>query len=264
MPLPDTNHVERNVIYGLPVTYIQDLLLQTAAANYQSAVCFFCFLKPVNYENFKDCLNNQEKEYFDTLRCDKRKIDFLAGRYAAKMAICRITKETDFQSINIIHGIFNQPVTLRLPNTNIQASISHTDCVSAAIAFPAEVSMGIDIEKIDPDTRAVLTSQATDKERRVLKHLTSPFVDMLTLLWTAKESLSKALRIGLTASYSIFEVEGIETGPDHFISHFKHFHQYSAMSFNLLNCMCSIAYPSQTEIKFDVKALREFFRQAPQ
>lgn len=119
------------------------------------------------------------------------------------------------------------------------------------MAFPEAVPLGIDVEMVNFGKTHVLAAQATDQEKALVGDLPFPYPDMLTLLWTAKEALAKALKIGLTASYHIFEIGQIEVGPSSIVCRFKHLRQYKTTSFNLSNYICSIAYPARTDIVFE-------------
>ncbi|HUW63507.1 MAG TPA: 4'-phosphopantetheinyl transferase superfamily protein [Spirochaetia bacterium] len=244
------------------MVYIDEFLLNTGGTHYKSAVCFCYFSSATYYDGLIDCLHGEERQYFDTLGSQKRKKSYLIGRYSAKTAICRLTNENNFQNISIRQGIFNQPVNTCLFNHNTQVSITHSNDIGASIAFPEEVPMGIDVEMVDPETISVLASQATDHEKFILKDLPFPYLNMLTLLWTAKEALSKALKVGLMASYHTFEIEKMETQSSHITCHFKHMRQYKTISFNLNSYICSIAYPGQTDISFDTAAVQKVFHQA--
>ena len=247
---------------GSLLAYVTDFVMKAGVKQYRAAICVCNWPKRADDGALTNWLHSQEKGYLDSLLSRKSRRSYLLGRYTAKRALDELINQANIQGALICPGVFNQPVVKCLAASNIQVSIAHSGDMGVSVAFPEEVPLGIDVEIIDPtdaNTTQVLESQATDTEKHLIDDI-SPYPDLLTILWTAKESLSKALRIGLTASYSIFEVKGIEIGPGHFTSHFKHFHQYSAMSFNLLNYMCSIAYPNQAEIQLDVQTLRESFR----
>ncbi|MDA8337266.1 MAG: 4'-phosphopantetheinyl transferase superfamily protein [Peptococcaceae bacterium] len=244
-----------------PITYVDDLLLKTETTDHKAAV-YFCYF-PVSsyYMGLAGCLHREERQYFDTLGSQKRKKSYLMGRYSAKTATCRLTNENNFQNISISQGIFGQPVIACLFNHNIQVSITHSNDIAAAIAFPEAVPMGIDVELPDPETTGVLESRTTDREKYLLRSIPLAYLDMLTLLWTVKESLSKALRVGLMASYSIFEVGQIEEQPNGVLCRFKNLPQFKTITFKLGAYLCTVAYPEQTDLRFDVEALQAVFQE---
>src|SRR5437763_869645 len=54
-------------------------------------------------------LHPKEKEYFDTLKFDRRKASYLLGRYCAKSALSNLQQER-MENILITTGVFGQPV----------------------------------------------------------------------------------------------------------------------------------------------------------
>lgn len=81
----------------------------------------------------------------------------------------------------------------------------------------------------------------------------------LTLLWTAKEALSKVLRTGLMTPFEIFEISKIEINDNYTMCYYKNFTQYKAISFTVYKYMCSMVYPLKTRIKFDIYSVKEYF-----
>jgi 4'-phosphopantetheinyl transferase len=93
-------------------------------------------------------------------------------------------------------GIFQQPVVVSGKH-NLQVSITHCDDFGAALAFPETDPMGIDIERIGPAQRAALERQMTEAEKERMNFLPVAYDMGITLLWTAKEALSKVLKLFL-------------------------------------------------------------------
>ncbi|MDM5187011.1 4'-phosphopantetheinyl transferase superfamily protein [Bacillus sp. DX4.1] len=195
-------------------------------------------------------LHPVEKWYYNSLKFTKKKNSYLLGRYVAKKAISKLVDEEDYTSILVNKGIFNQPIVTYEQQPNIQVSITHCKCMGAAIAFPEEHPMGIDVESIHASKRSVLENQMTKSEIKVINMFAySEGKDqMLTVIWTVKEALSKILRSGLMIPFDLLEVESIEFENGQFTSTFTNFTQYKAISFRIKDYIFSIVYPKKTRL----------------
>lgn len=233
---------------NLPLTLLCNTSLLTAG---------FCLSKP-NLSYLKSAcglfLHPEEQAYFLKLLHPKRQQSYLLGRFCAKQALAIYTNNSP-ASIKIENGIFQQPVVCSAPYNNAQVSISHTDVLGAAIAFPETHPMAIDIETICPTKRETILTQLTLSEIRLLS---SDTVDNLTMLWTAKEALSKVLRCGLGISFELLEINSIIHYTNWTLCNFKHVYPYQALSFRCGGSVCSLVYPKQTQVKFDINAVQAF------
>jgi 4'-phosphopantetheinyl transferase EntD len=202
-------------------------------------------------------LHPKEQAYFSSLQHLKRQESYLRGRYCAKQAISSCEPQKDFSQILIEHGVFQQPIVCYPMSQNLQVSISHTDTLGAALAFPEAYPMAIDIETIDAEKNEVIQTQLTDKEQRLF----AAFSDELPLqmLWTIKEALSKAIKCGLMMPFDLLEVESFRQQGSLVRSHFKNFHQYQAFSFLLGKSACSLVCSQNTQLMLDVASIQNTF-----
>lgn len=119
----------------------------------------------------------------------KRQAEFLAGRFSALQAI----HEIDQSITNIPIGLNRSP---SLPD-HIVATITHTDGIALCMAAKkSDVSyLGADIEKIIVEKTAfeIEKSIITPQEKQILNNLDIDFPIALSLVFSAKESLFKAL-----------------------------------------------------------------------
>ncbi len=242
----------------LPVTYILPLDLQREHAFFNANLC----LSQSTYNDLNvlsdSFLHPRERTYLEKLQHERRRHSYLIGRYCAKQAIGAYTQNQDFQSTYIENGIFQQPVTYCPSQNNLHISISHTQSVGAALAFPEEHPMGIDIETINLTKVDVIKTQMTTAEgmlARTLNHLSSPW----TYLWTAKEGLAKVLKCGFMISLELLEIESILQNENSIQSYFKHFHQYQALSFQCNEIICSVVYPRKTQLSIDILSMQKYF-----
>ncbi len=233
-----------------------ELSLNRAEESFRAGVCFCSFEASDNWLEKASYLHPQEHEYFGTLKFEKRRKDYLLGRYCAKRAIQVLGQDARPERIFIDHGVFNQPVVVN--RGNIQVSIAHSDGFGASIAFPESCPMGIDIERVDISKNEVLESQMTQEETKLIDLFPFSYQAALTSLWTFKESLSKALRTGLTTPFHSFEVSRVEVEGRCATGYFRNFSQYKVISFDLNNLICSITYPKDFKLYMGVNSLEDF------
>jgi len=238
--------------------YINEILLTGWENTFKATVCCCYFQSMAEYESIIRYLHIQERNYYDTLKFEKRMRSYLIGRFAAKQAVAALTGEEKLENINIQAGIFTQPI-ISSAKGNLQVSITHCEGYGAALAFPEAHPMGIDFEKIDVKKRRVFESQITKAEEESIDLLSIPLDTALTLLWSAKEALSKVLKTGFTTSFKVFEVSKIELYDDYCMCLYKNFTQYKAITFTVGSYICAITCPLKTEMNLNICSLKENF-----
>lgn len=238
--------------------YIDEFSLIRPDNKYKATLCCCFFSHWADYEEIIQYLHPLEYDYYNSLEFEKRIKSYLMGRFVAKQAVSALTGKDNLKNIFIQSGIFNQPIVVSNMQ-NIQVSITHCNDFGAALAFPEAHPMGIDIEKISVNKRGVLAGQVTDFEKKRIRFLPTPYDLSLTLLWTAKEALSKVLKTGLMTPFDVFEVSKIEFYDNYILCYYKNFAQYKVISFTIAEYMCSIVHPSKTKMYFDIHSLKANF-----
>lgn len=237
--------------------YTDELGLIRPESFYRATICCGFFSGSAEYDGLVRYLHDQEREYYHSLKFEKRIRSYLLGRFVAKRAVAALTGEANLREIFIQPGIFTQPVVSGI--SNIQVSITHCDDFGAALAFPEVHPLGIDIERISPRERVALERQITQAEKNQISSCPFSYEAGLTMLWTAKEALSKVLKTGLMTPFEIFEIDGIEIYDNHSISYYKNFAQYKVISFTIEKYMCSMAHPRKTKMQLDINSIKENF-----
>ncbi|WP_178381863.1 4'-phosphopantetheinyl transferase superfamily protein [Paenibacillus sp. P32E] len=190
-----------------------------------------CYMPgPQYYRAILSHLHPQEVDYLNGLQYEARIRSYLLGRYAAKTAASQLIGEQDLRQLQVKNGIFQQPLLVSGDGHRHPVSISHSGDVSAAVAFPAELQMGIDVEAFDEVNVAAVETQMTEREKVTVRKLPISYEKGLMMLWTAKESLSKAVKTGLTTPFSIYEINQIELRPTYMVSTHTYFTQYVTLS----------------------------------
>ncbi len=158
-------------------------------------------------------LSAAEQARFAELKTDKRRVDWLAGRIAAK----RLIRETRFReegaivtfpAISILADELGAPevhvIGEPLPHPHI--SISHG--AGVAVAFLSSESQqrpGIDVERVVPRAAAFINDYFTDAEREQASATAQP-ERAFTERWAVKEATLKALGIGARVDFRDVEV----------------------------------------------------------
>lgn len=151
-------------------------------------------------ENIVNLLTPEEKKIWTSFSYPKRQIEWLGGRIAGKSAaLILLEKKSTAQRFSTcaILSRENGAPEIKWSSSSEQTvsiSISHSAKYAAALAA-REPACGIDIQKITEKTQKVVSRFAEPDEIRLLTETMSDLetTQCLTLLWSAKEALKKAL-----------------------------------------------------------------------
>lgn len=128
----------------------------------------------------------------------KRQAEYLAGRYAARMALSKLDIEID----RISTGKHREPIWPE----RISASITHTDNIAICAASYKDnyEFLGIDLEKIlnEKYITEIKALIITIEEENLLLKTNLNFEDAFSLTFSAKESLFKALYPSVRAYFN--------------------------------------------------------------
>lgn len=148
-------------------------------------------------------LSAAELKKYKAFPVEKRRKDWLAGRWVAKSAVLRaLGKREAFSLLEILSDDDGQPVLsyphpspLQRAGEGIPSlSLTHSGGMAAAAADPSGKPLGLDLEKIE-DRHPSWSPVAFHKDE--LASASGPAE--LTRLWTVKEAVLKLLGLGLTA-----------------------------------------------------------------
>lgn len=152
-----------------------------------------------------------ERERLARMRYTKRRIEFLTSRHAAKLAVLRATGRPDgrLSDVEIRHRPGGAPMAL-LDGVEPDLSISMTDRSgwAACLTTSAPVAVGVDLEVVEPRSEAFVRDYFTAAEQRLVNAVGHGQGADLTanLVWSAKESALKVLRVGLRRDTRSVEV----------------------------------------------------------
>lgn len=164
-------------------------------------------------------LSSAENAHLQRLKIPKRRTEWLLGRWAAKKLLSGFLPEFSEQDMPYL-SIENEPGGTpfaarsgeRLPGC---LSLSHRADLAAAAWCPIEgVRVGIDLELIEPKSAAFVNDYFTAEEAAYVWALPAAEQALAaSLLWSAKESILKALQTGLRIDTRQVEVGFEELSP---------------------------------------------------
>jgi 4'-phosphopantetheinyl transferase len=204
-------------------------------------------------------LGPTENAYFSTLRFARRQQSYLLGRYAAKLALRDLLGEPDLRAIEIVRGVFEQPIVHCARSHRWCVTISHADSLAVALAFPTGHPMALDIEPIDLTRYETILSQLSNQETQWIEVSAEHKLQLATALWTAKEALSKVLCTGLMSPvqiYNLSEFNAISSG--YWEGLFQNFGQYKTITWIGSAHVMSIVLPKKSIIVNEREILEAF------
>jgi len=145
-------------------------------------------------------LSAGERDVLAGLRFPKRRNDWRLGRWTAKQAISaflRLEPGADLSLFEIRAAADGAPeVFLRNKTAGVTISISHAGGRSFCAAGPPGAALGCDIEQLEPRGKLLTKDYFTPEEIEMASARENEIL-IANLIWSAKESVLKALREGL-------------------------------------------------------------------
>ncbi len=147
-----------------------------------------------------DWLSSDERTILEGLRFAKRRNDWLLGRWTAKQAICacQLREGCSFPLLEIRAADDGAPeVFLNGKPAGISLSISHSHGQGfCAVGLPGW-SIGCDLELIEDRKDPFVEDYFTPEEMAFCRDIPAGRALADNLIWSAKETMLKALRQGL-------------------------------------------------------------------
>jgi 4'-phosphopantetheinyl transferase len=182
-------------------SYIYWLLTERTAASLSEAGAF---------------LSLGEQQKLSKMRFSKRRDEWLLGRWTAKSLICSLPDYQGFSEaeIEIVNTPEGAPL-IRLPDGQISPdclSISHSGQLAFCTLTQAPMlKIGADLEKVEPRSEDLVKDFFTPAEQRLADSFPGEeWHTAITLIWSMKEAMLKALGVGLHWDTRLVEVRAIE------------------------------------------------------
>jgi 4'-phosphopantetheinyl transferase len=145
-------------------------------------------------------LSGKELLRLTAIPIPKRRADWRLGRWTAKQAVAAVLNlPADLANIEIHPAPSGAPeVFLNNHPADIAISLSHRDGTALCTVAPLGTTFGCDLELIEPRSDAFVADYFTIDEKALIEQASmAERPRLVTLLWSAKESALKALRVGL-------------------------------------------------------------------
>ena len=184
--------------------------LEVDGHNVMMALVDIDSLKASEMNEILPLLTPSEKERFDEIRIDKRKWEWLAGRLGVKLLVCDVYG-AEPQEVDVEPNWTRKPFA-RVEGKGIDACISITHSNDLAVCGLVKgAKMGLDLERIEQRSMGMLEEAFSEEER---EKMVEPIDwEEITIHWTRKEAVAKALGIGLGLSlHDIDSVGQVEVG----------------------------------------------------
>lgn len=146
----------------------------------------------------RSIMTEEEWPLYARLRGDKRRIEWLSGRLAARRAVLQHTGAGGDCGVadvpSVLGGADRPPYIGGHPGLHVSISHSH----GYAVAVVAGYAIGVDIEKIERRPRSLADYFCSEEECALLGAGPPGAEDdeLITRLWSRKEALAKFLGLG--------------------------------------------------------------------
>jgi 4'-phosphopantetheinyl transferase len=161
----------------------------------KDSACGLALVETRDFNQFspEKWLSISELERFNSIGSEKIKIQFACGRMAAKTALAIFENVARSNvDVDIANDGNGKPI---VSNSAYEVSISHSGEWSVGLAFPKEFAFGVDVEQMRENRLNAL---------KYINHESEPIpnnLQSLTVAWTMKEALSKALGLGFNLPF---------------------------------------------------------------
>jgi len=196
-------------------------------------------------------LSADEKEQAAGFQFAAKKEGFLLGRLAAKRALGALIGEPDLRRIEIRAGIYGQPLVQHPRAGAAEVTVSHSHGMAVALAYPAGYPMGIDLETVSAASAATILGEV-EASPAELAWLVGAGIDEATaccVLWSAREALGKALRLGLNSPLGALALSEIRSaGQSAWLGRYQNFPRCQCLSQAKGGRVLSLALPKDVEL----------------
>jgi 4'-phosphopantetheinyl transferase len=144
-------------------------------------------------------LTEAEREVLARLRVPKRRGDWLLGRWTGKRALVLSGAAGTEKDVAILASASGAPEAFVLGRpAGASLSLTHSHGLAVAALGPAGSRLGVDLEAIEERSAGFLGDWFTEAEQSFVAGAEAGETALAaTLVWSAKESVMKALREGL-------------------------------------------------------------------
>ncbi|MGN7415966.1 MULTISPECIES: 4'-phosphopantetheinyl transferase family protein [unclassified Paenibacillus] len=197
-----------------------------------------------------DILSPYEHEIYDNITNEGRRKEFLVGRYAIKKNLKDQfpSYHGEMSNISVEYGSLRFPL---IHDNLFEVGLSHSKTYALSVLYSKDNVVGVDIETIRSDIP--IAEMLSEAEKKLIEHL-YPALQFAYIFFSCKEALGKALKMGLLADYSIYEISEVVSelihGQEVFRIQFKRFPFLTGYSFMKDDKeICSLVVPQKVDIR---------------
>lgn len=203
----------------------------------------------------EEALHPIETLAYQQLANSRRHFEYLLRNYCAKhVLLACLQKSVEKAHLFSIDERGIRPSLLvqsRLYYKDIQVTLTHSENLGCAVALKRVYPLGIDLEKITKEKSHAIISYITAYEQNLIRTEETLQNIQAIMLWTAKESLCKAIGGGLDVFSEITEIQFLTTYSLYTEIQFKHFPEYRAYSAVLGEYVLSAVLPYSKRFSID-------------
>lgn len=187
---------------------------------------------------------------------------FLQGRLAAKTAVGAMlgrlepTARFDPLGVEVENGHLGRPLVHGAPGLGV--SLSHCQGFAAAVAFPLDLPLGLDLERVRPQNALALSDRIPPEELAMARFTAPPGAHAAlppTLLWCLKEALGKLLGCGLATSPEELAISSLDPVPNGVAAGYAHTAGYQGLAAVSASMLLALAAPGNVTLELDLGAL---------
>lgn len=160
-------------------------------------------------------LGPREQELVGALRIEKRRADWLLGRWAAKCAVGAWTGAPP-ERIGVFAAADGAPeVVVEGWEASVALSLSHRHGRAIATVAEGGTALGCDLELREPRTPAFISQWLAESERELVSAADAAGPELVAnLVWSAKEAAAKVRREGLRLPIrsATVRLDGLDAG----------------------------------------------------
>lgn len=198
--------------------------------------------------------NQNEISILNGYSIDKKRNEFILGRYSMKTAISHFSNTMNKHDVEVEYGILNYPI-IKDNVLGIEVGLTHCNSRAIAMAYSNRIMLGIDIEQVDENRIDLLDKIALPQEKELYHGVALEYDAFLTLLWTAKEALSKAIKTGFTCDMDIFQIRSIKYIQNAYLVEYVHFPAFQGVVKVKEDYIVTLAYIKKLDISSYIKAI---------
>ncbi len=168
-------------------------------------------------EDPQEFLSPTECQRLSNLRFPKRREEWLLGRYAARKLLGTVPtcRKYSMKELEILNDAAGAPFVHLPGGSNLPGSLSlsHSSHKAFCAYTPGPgLHLGIDLEKVEPRSNAFVSDYFTGSEQALVSSAPMDLRALAAnLVWSMKESMLKALGVGLHWDTRRVEILGIES-----------------------------------------------------